>query len=203
MSGGVHTTRTGATRTRANNIHADGIRASVPAIGPWVPTAATHLAFLAVAAGLCLLALNGPLWIFIGLLLAFAGTFLPNLVPRWWVIIVLGLSQLSREPSGTDLVFYLLLAGLHLLHVLGNLAQHMPWHGRMQIVALVRPLQRFVIVQTVVQGVAVGALLAFAGSRGTVPGLSIVAAAVLSVVAAVLVRGLRQSSNSGLPDQSA
>lgn len=178
VSGGMPTTRP---------------RASVPDIGRWVPTATVHLAFLVVAAVLCLLVLAPPFWRAVGLLLAVAATVFPHWVPRWWLLHLLGLSQYWREPSVTDLVFYLLLAGVHLLHVLGGLARLLPWQGRMQVVAFVRPLQRFAVVQAVAQSVAVGALLAFSGGRGTIPGLSILAAAMLAVVAAVLYRGLRQA----------
>lgn len=167
------------------------LRASVPAIGPWVPTATVHLAFLAVAAGLCLLVLEAPFWLGGGLLLAVAGTFASNVIPRWCVLSILGLSQLWREPSVTDVVFHLLLAGVHLLHVIGSLAGQLPWHGRMQMAAFVRPLQRFLLVQVVVQGIAIGALLVFGGGHGTLPGLSIFAAAVLGVMAVVLARRLR------------
>lgn len=183
MSDGLHT----------NGMQANRMRASVPAIGPWVPTAALPLAFLGVAVGLCLLVLEAPFWLGVGLLLAVTGTFVPNLVPKGWVILMLGLSQLWREPSATDFSFYLLLAGVHLLHVIGGFTRDTPWHGRMQTVAFVRPLQRFVLVQVVVQTVAVGALLAFGGAHGTVTGLSIFAAAVLGIMAAVLARALRHA----------
>lgn len=178
MSGGLLTTRT---------------RASVPAIGPWVPTATLHLVFLAVAAGLCLLVFASPFWRAVGLLLAVAVTLVPHKVHTWWLLLVLALSQLWREMSVTDGVFYLLLAGVHLLHTLGSFARLLPWHGRVQTVAFVRPLQRYVFVQVVAQAAAVGALLAFGGGRGTVPGLSILAAAMLGLVAAVLARRLRQA----------
>lgn len=178
MSSGLNTVRT---------------RTAVPVMGPWVPTATLHLVFLGVAAGLCLLVLKDPFWLGAGLLLAFAGTFASNVVPKWCVLLLLGLSQFWREPLVTDVVFYLLLAGVHLLHVIGGLSRQMPWRGRMQRGALVRPFQQFVFVQVVVQAVAVGALLAFGGGRGTVPGLSIFSAAVLGVVAVVLVRGRRHA----------
>lgn len=193
MIGGVHTTGVRTERIRTDLARATRMRASVPAIGPWVPTATVHLVFLAVAAGLCLLVLEPPFWLGFGLLLAVTGTFVPNLVPRWWVIIMLALSQFWREPSATDVAFYVLLAGVHLLHVIGSLSREMPWHGRMQTIAFVRPLQRFMLVQAVVQAVAVGVLLAFGASRGTVPGLSILAAALLGLVAVVLGRGLRDA----------
>lgn len=172
-------------------------RASVPAIGPWVPTATLRAIFFAVAAGLCVLVLASPFWIALGLLLAAAVTLAPGRVPTWWLLLLLALSQLWREPSVTDLAFYLLLAGVHLLHVLGGLARLLPWKGRMQPGALVRPLQRFVLVQAAAQAVAAAALLAFGGGPGTVPGLSILAAVALGFVAAVLARRLRQPRPAG------
>ena len=171
--------------------------ASVPAIGPWVPTATLHVMFFAVAAGMCLLVLAPGFWLGVALILSAAVTLVPNWVPRWWLLLVLALSQFWREPSVTDLAFYLLLAGVHLLHVLGGLARLLPWMGRMQVSALVRPLQRFVLVQAAAQGTAACALLVFGGGPGTVGGLSILAAAVLGVVTAMLARRLRQAPPSG------
>lgn len=164
--------------------------ASAPAIGPWVPTATLHLIFFALAAGLCLLVLPPRFWLAAGLLLSAAVTLVPNWVPAWWLLLVLALSQLWREPSVTDLDFYLLLAGVHLLHVLGGLARPLPWRGRMQVGVLLRPLRRFVLVQAAAQGVAACALLTFGEGPGTVRGLSILAAAALGVVTAMLARRL-------------
>lgn len=174
-------------RTRANP---SGVLS--PQIGHWVPTATVHLAFLGVSVGLCALVLD-DFRLVGGLLLAVTGTFVPHFVPRWCVIILLALSQLWREPSVTDPVFYLLLAGVHLLHVTGSLAALMPWRGRMQTVAFVRPLRRFVLVQIVVQATAVATLLSFGGGHGSVPGLSILAALVLGAMAAGLGRALRRA----------
>ena len=171
--------------------------ASAPAIGPWVPTATLHVMFFAVAAGLCILVLPSPFWIGIGLLLAATVTLVPDRVPTWWLLLVLALSQVWREPSVTDLAFYLLLAGVHLLHLPGGLARLLPWIGRMQVAALVRPFQSLVLVQMVTQPVAVGALLAFGEGRGTVPGLSILAAGALGFVAALLARQLRPAQPHG------
>ncbi len=171
--------------------------ASEPAIGWWAPTAALHLLFLAVAAGLCVLVLPAPLWLSIGLSLAVAGTLAPNTVPTWWLLLLLGVSQLSRVPSATDTVYYLLLAGLHLLHVVGSFARVVPWSGRLQIAAVVRPLQRFVLLQAVVQPFAFVALLLFGEIRGSIPWLPIVAAVTLASVAAVLFRGRRRANANG------
>jgi hypothetical protein len=167
-------------------------RASVPDIGPSVPTATLHLLWFAVGAGLCLLVLESPLWLAIGLLLAITGMLVPHLVPTWWLMLLLGLSPLGRAPSVSDVTFSALLAGVHLLHVIGSLTRLLPWDGRMQVVALTPSLKRFVLVQAVVQPVAVAALFAFGGKSGTVPWLPILAAAVLGIAVAVLARGLRQ-----------
>jgi hypothetical protein len=112
------------------------------------------------------------------------------------LLLVLGLSQLWRTPSAHDVTFYVLLASVHLLHVLGSYLRLFPRHARLQMAALVGPLRRYVLVQAVVQPLAVGVLSAFAGGArgargaGGVPGLSIAAAAALAVVAALLARGL-------------
>jgi hypothetical protein len=166
--------------------------ASEPALGRWVPTALVPLTFLAVAVGLCLLAFASPFWRGIGVLLSVASTLVPQVVSRWWLLLLLGMSQYFRAPSATDGVFYLLLAGVHLLQLLAGLAGMLPWHGRLQLSACVRPLQRYLLVQVVVQPVAAATLLAFGGGLGTVPGLSILTAALVAAVAAVFARGLRR-----------
>ncbi len=168
-------------------------RASVPDIGASLPTATVPLLFLTVAAALCLLVLTSPSLLAIGLLLAMLGTFAPNQVPAWWLLLLLGLSQIWRKPSATDVVYYLLLAGVHLLHVLSSIARVLPWNGRLQVRTIVRPLRRYVLVQAVVQPVAGGALLAFDRGPGGVTGLSILAAGILCTVAVVLGRTRRPS----------
>lgn len=164
------------------------VRASVPDIGPSLPTVTVPLLFLAVAAGLCLLVLTSRSLVAIGLLLALLGILASNQMSTWLLLLMLGLSQLWRNPSATDVVYYLLLAGVHLLHVLSSLARLLPWNGRMQVVTIARLLRRYVVVQAVAQSVAAGALFAFARAHGGVAGLSIVAAGMLCVVAAALGR---------------
>ncbi len=174
-----------------------GVRAtsgSEPMFGSWVPTAVLHLLFLAVAAGLCLLVLPAPFWLAIGLALALAGTVAPNTLPTWWLLLLLGVSQYWRDQSAIDIVYYLLLAGLHFLHVLGNFARLVPWSGRLQLAAIVRPLTRFVLVQTVVQPLAFVALIVFGDTRGAIPWLPIVAATAIAFLAAVLYRGRRAAT---------
>lgn len=171
-------------------------RATAPTIGAWVPMVTLSVTYVALAVGVCFVVVGSPFWRVVGLLLAVTGTLAPRAVPTWWLLLVLGLSQLWRTPSAHDVTFYVLLASVHLLHVLGSYLRLFPRHARLQMAALVGPLRRYVLVQAVVQPLAVGVLSAFAGGArgvrgaGGVPGLSIAAAAALAVVAALLARGL-------------
>lgn len=167
-----------------------------PVIGWWVPAVTLHVMFFGVACVLSLLVLAPPLWLAGGLLLAAGAVLVPRVVPAWWLLLVLGVSQFWREPSAANGVYYFLLAGMHLLHVLGALVRVVKWDGRIQVVALVRPLQRFVLIQAVMQPLALGSLLAFS-ERGTVRGLSIIAAAALAALALVLARTLHQARSWG------
>jgi hypothetical protein len=179
------------------------VRPAAPAMGHWVPTAMVHVAFLAVAVGLCLLVLAPPFWLAVGVLLAVGAIVAPTLVPAWWLLLLLSLGQLWRAPMVADVVFSLLLAGVHLLHLLASLARLLPWRGRMQLRAFALPLRRYLLVQVITQAIAIGALRVFGGSRGTVSGLSILAAVLLAVVAAVLLRGLRGGWARGNADAAA
>lgn len=112
-------------------------------------------------------------------------------------LLVLDQRLFRRAATVADVSFYLLLAAVHLLHVLRSVAALLPWHGRMQVAALRRPLQRFVCVQAIVQPVAFSALFTFCGAQGTVRGLSIFSAAVLGVMAVVLARAMRTTVRRG------
>lgn len=157
--------------------------------GRSVPTAALHVAFLVAAAGLCFAVLPSPFWRSVGLLLVIVGTISSTVVRTWWLLFLLGMSQLTREPSPSNPVFYLLLAGVHLLHVLGSVARLVSWRGRLQLRSCVLPFRRILLVQLVVQPVSAGVLLVFdGGRRGTVPNSSILAALMLGAIAALFLR---------------
>ena len=164
-----------------------------PAIGRWIPTGVGPLAHLAVVAALALLVLDGPIWRSVVLLLACGRLLLPGLIAPWWLLLSFILSQLLREPAATDARLHLLLAGLPLLHLVGSLDSVLPRQGRLQLGALSQPIRRFVLVQALVHPVAAGALFLFDRQRGTMPGLSIVSAALLGVIALLLARPLAPS----------
>lgn len=170
--------------------------ASAPVMRMWIPTAALHLLHGGTAVILCLLIFESRVWLGFGLLLCVTSVLFPNQVSAWWVLLFLALGQLWRIPSAFDPTFHLLLAGGHFVHVLGHLVRHLPWRGRMEVAALAGPLQRFGIVQFMVQAFAVLALPRFTGDSGTVPGLSLAAGAVLAAVGLIFALELRRSATN-------
>lgn len=169
-------------------------RATVPTIGRWIPTAVVPLAYGAVAAGLCALVIESPFWLGMGLLLVVVNLVMPTPLITGSLLLLLGVSQLSRAPSVADPTFYALLAGLHLLYMMGSLARVMPWIGRLELAALRRPCLRFLKVQMTSQGVAVTALFLFDGDGARYAGLSIVAAVWLALLGVLLATGVRRDA---------
>ncbi len=170
------------------------VGASAPEIDAWVPTAVVHVSWLVLAVLLCATTIEQPFWRGMGLLVAMTATLAPHVVPRWWMVLLLGAHQLWRAPLASEWTFYLLLAGVHPLFVLGALAKMMPWSGRVEVAVFVGPAKRFVLVQVGCQLLAVGALSGFGDARGTVTGLSMLAGAMVAVVAFVLARAANASA---------
>lgn len=164
-----------------------------PRTARFVPTAVIYVAYGAVAASLCALVLEAGVWRAVGLSLAVASTMVPTRVSAGWLLLVLGASQLLRMPSATDHRFYLLLAGLHLLHLLSGYLRLLPWRGHIEAAALTGVFRRYAVVQLFAQAGAAGALLLFAGKQGAVPGLSLMSA-VLVVVLVGLFTGRRMNA---------
>lgn len=161
------------------------------AIGAWVPTVTVRAATAVVSSGLCLLVLPTPFWRGMGILLTASSLLFPSVVPTWTVILLLCVNQIGRQSSASDATFYVLLAGVHLLHLLTSLARVLPDSGRLQLAALRRPLTRFVLIQAVVQTTAALTMLLFRNGPGTIRGLSIGSALALGAIAVVLAMGLR------------
>lgn len=156
----------------------------------FVPIAVIYIAYGAVAASLCALVLDAGVWRTVGLSLAVASTMVPTRVSAGWLLLVLGASQLSRMPSATDHRFYLLLAGLHLLHVLSSYVRLLPWRGQIEAAALTGVFRRYAVVQLFTEAGAAGALLLFAGKQGAVPGLSLVSAVLVVLLVGLFYRRL-------------
>lgn len=165
----------------------------VVAMGPWIPAGVFRAALGAVGILLCLQRLPWGFWTAVGFALTAAAVAVPRVPTAWCLLLLLAATQLFEQPAPQDGRFFLLLAGLHLLHVLAAQALALPWRGRVQLAVLRRPLLRFVAVQVPVQVAAFGALALLApgagGAAATVlPAVGIAGAAALVLLTVVLSR---------------
>ena len=159
----------------------------VPELGARIPGYGTRVAFVAVAALLCFDRTPNGFWLVVGLALTALAVAAPRQLYAWALLLLLGASQLSRDPSAHDWHFFALLAGLHLLHVLAALTLAHPWRSWVQLAAIRPPLHRYLAVQVPVQIVALFTLALLApGPDGsahlTVPAVGIAGAAALVLI---------------------
>jgi hypothetical protein len=159
----------------------------VPELGARIPGYATRVAFVAVAAPLCFDRYPTGFWLVVGLALTAGAVAAPRHLYAWALLLLLGASQLSRDPSPYDWHFFVLLAGLHLLHVLAASTLAYPWRSWVQLAAIRPPLRRYLAIQVPVQLVALLTLSLLApspdgGAHVTVPAVGIVGAAALVLI---------------------
>jgi hypothetical protein len=160
-----------------------------------MPAVVLRGAFLLVAFMLCALVLPGG-WRVAGVLCAIGATVAPQLVAPWWLLLLLGAGQLWRTPSPLDLGYHALVAGLPLLHGLSGISALLARDARVQMAALSRPIWRYGTIQLVMQPASAAALWGFAGRPGSVAGLSLVSALLLTGIGAALVREWHGSAPS-------
>lgn len=129
-----------------------------PAPRARIPGAALRVALAGAGAGLSLVAERSPALLTISFALAIAAAVAPRHLWAWGLVVVLALSQLANRP-GLTWRFLVLLAGIHLLHVLGMLAAEVPGRSFLDPGVLVRPVVRFVLVEVPIQAVAAVALV--------------------------------------------
>jgi len=155
----------------------------LPSAGARVPGFAPRVALVIVAALLSLVDFGPTGWVGVGVALGVLAAWAPRVMFGWVLILFLALGRLGHaaELSWSVLV---LLAGLHLLHVLAMLTLELPWRGWVQPDAFVAPLRRFVAIQVPVQVFAVLGLLVLAPAHGhrpfVVAGFAVVGAAALA-----------------------
>jgi hypothetical protein len=164
----------------------------LPAMGPWLPASAVRVALGVVGALLCLERLAPGFWLVAGLGLLACAVAVPRAATAWALLLLLAGTQLRELPSAHDGHFFLLLAGLHLLHVLAAQAFALPWRGRVQVAVVGRPLLRFVAVQVPVQTAAFAALALLApgpdgAARFALPAAGIAGGAALVAVTVLLI----------------
>ncbi len=128
-----------------------------------VPALAVRVTLVVVALALCLVdyGLNG--WLAIAICLAVGAAWAPESLLGWALILFLALGRFAHHPALTW-QFVVLLAGVHLLHVLAMLTLEMPLRSWVQPTVFVAPLIRFVSIQVPTQALAVVALLLLAPS---------------------------------------
>ena len=167
----------------------------IPQIGVSVPGWIVRAAFAVVGIGLTVVCYQPPFWI-VGAGLTGWGVVAPRRLVAWLLLPFLAASQLARHPAPFDWQFMMLLAGVHLLHVLAAQIRQLPWRITVQLAALAHPLVRFVAIQVPVQLVAIAVLDVFApdsngDARLLLPVFGIAGAAALLLTALLLVPLMR------------
>lgn len=125
-------------------------------------------------------------WLAVGIPFSVLAAWVPEYLLGWALIVFLALGELDRSP-GLSWRLLVLLAGVHLLHLLGMLTLGLPWRSWVQPRVLLRLVRRFVAIQIPVQLTAVVLLLLLApDAHGHRP----ITAAVFTVVGLTALSGL-------------
>jgi hypothetical protein len=160
--------------------------ADLPEVGARIPALAVRALFAVAGVLLTLVDYGLTGWLAVGIVLSFAAAWVPQQLLGWGLILFLAAGRLAQH-SSLSWQFLVLLAGLHLLHVLGMLALELPWRSWVQPVVFVAPLRRFLMIQVPTQLLAVLTLSLLApGTHGHRP----VTIAAFAVVGAVALAGL-------------
>lgn len=165
-----------------------------PRLGARVPGWMLRGILAAVGIVLCLVQLplgTDGVWAWVGIAITGIAVVFPTTPAAWLLMLMLGISVLSRVPSPADPRIYLLIAGIHLLHLIASYTRVVPVRGWIQVRALVSPLRRYLLVQLPAQAVALLTLAVFAPKIGehrvAIPALGIVAGIALVGLALVLI----------------
>jgi hypothetical protein len=162
----------------------------LPAVGARIPGVAVRVVFVIAGVLLSLVDYGLTGWLAVGIVLSAAAAWSPQYLLGWVLILFLAVGRLAHH-AGLSWRFLVLLAGLHLLHVLAMLALELPWRSRVQPAVFVAPLRRFLVIQVPTQLLAVLALLLLAPSPDghrplTVAGFAVVGAVALAGLALLL-----------------
>lgn len=153
----------------------------LPTAGAHVPGIAVRPALALAGSLLALLVFGSSGWTVVGILLAVSAAIAPRYLLGWVLILLLAVGEL-RHPASLRWQLLVLIAGLHLLHVLATFALELPWRSWVQPAVFRGPLLRLVAIQLPVQGVAVLALALLAPAHD---GHRPLTAAVLAPIGAV------------------
>ena len=133
----------------------------LPAAGARVPALAVRAVL--VIAGLLLSLVDYGLtgWLVVGIVLSVAAGWFPRHLLGWVLILYLAAGRLAHHAS-LSWRFLVVLAGVHLLHILGMYALELPSRSWVQPRLFVAPLRRFLLIQVPTQLLAILALLLLA-----------------------------------------
>jgi len=164
----------------------------LPASGARIPGFAVGATFGIVGGLLSFVDYGLSGWLAVGIVLSVTAAWSPRYLLAWALVLFLAAGQLAHHP-GLSWRFLVLLAGLHLLHVLGTLTLELPWRSWIQPAVFVRPVRRFLVIQVPTQLLAVVALLLLAPSHDghrpvTVAEFAVVGAIALVGVGLLLLR---------------
>ncbi len=135
----------------------------LPATGARIPAVAVRCVLAILGALLTLLVYGTSGWLAVGIIFSLLAAWAPELLLAWLLIVFLAIGELSHS-AALDWRLLLLLAGVHLLHLVSALTLGLPWRSWMQPSVFTRPLLRFLAIQIPVQPLAVVTLLLFSPS---------------------------------------
>jgi hypothetical protein len=165
----------------------------LPAPDARLPAVAVRLALAIIGTLLSLIVYGTSAWLAVGIIFSVLAAWAPEYLLGWVVIVFLALGELNR-PATLSWQLLVLIAGVHLLHVLATFTLGLPWRSWIQLRAFTQPLRRFLTIQIPVQLLAVATLLLFApnahGHRPlTVAEFSVIGAAALAGLTLLLLNG--------------
>lgn len=166
----------------------------LPAADARIPAIVVRIALATVGILLTLVVYGTSGWLTVGLIFSLLSAWAPEYMLSWAMIVFLALGELAR-PAGLTWQLLVLIAGVHLLHLLGMLALALPWRSLLQPRIFERAAVRFVAIQIPVQVLGVVALLLLGpdahGQRPLTVGAFTIAGAVALAALALLLLGRR------------
>jgi hypothetical protein len=162
----------------------------LPVGGTLVPALAVRAVFVIAGLLFSLVDYGFTGWLAIGIVLSVAAAWSPRSLLAWVLILYLAAGRLAHHAS-LSWQFLVVLAGVHLLHVLGMLTLELPWRSWVQPQLFVAPLWRFLVIQVPTQLLAMLALLLLAPSPDghrplNIAGFGVVGALALAGLALLL-----------------
>lgn len=159
---------------------------ALPELGASVRGWMLLAAFAVASAGACLVTLTNLGWLIIGLVLTALALIFRRLMLPWLLILLLGASVFWQLPDPANWRFYLVLAGLHVIHLLGGLLAWIPPTSHVQLAVFAPMARRFLLIQVPVQVLSWLALVIWSGHSGAAPAFGVLAGIALALLAVVL-----------------